>query len=199
MHRPSLSLSRKLESKSVDISTKFRIITKEECMVISKLPEAYWKKMRFCLLSIIHILGNHEKENIQCAKLLKKMKKYLQILKNISFLEWKIGFHFQVKCKESGKKHDDVSEPKGIRKKDVMKLRFLWLQLLFLVRACSEKSFERTYSPGLDLTRIRKKLTRMRDEMSEDLKILDNFYYRDNGVEYTFFIESKSGQKPDWH
>gem|GEM_PF-3915678 len=164
----------------------------------SKLPEGYWKKMRFCLLSIIHILDNHEKDNIQCAKLLKKMKKYLQILKNIPFLEWKIGFHFLVKCEESGKRKDEVSIQKGIRKKDVMKLRFLWLQLLFLVRACSEKSFERTYSPGLNLARIRKKLTRVRDEMSEDLKVLDNLHYWDNAVDYGFTIELQAGPKLDW-
>lgn len=134
----------------------------------SKLPEEYWKKMQFCVLSVIHLF------------------------------EWKIGFHSRIKCEESGKSRGATPRENGMSQKDAVKLQFFWRALLSLVRVCSEKSFERTYSPGLNLAKIRRKLIKMRDEMAEDLNVLDKLRYCDKGIEYAFSMEARSGQKSGW-
>lgn len=163
-----------------------------------KIPEQRWKEMRFFALSLMHLLGKYEEDYAVCSSFLKKMRKNLRVLNSIPHFEWKMDFHFRIKTEELKKRTKQKSAEHGMIKKDFMKLRYLWLQLLFLVRGCSEKSYERTFAPRSDLSTVRKKLVKICDQLLEGLGSLDSILYKEDGKEYNFVLEIIYARKPRW-
>lgn len=163
-----------------------------------KIPKQRWKEMRFFALSVMYVLGKYEGDYAFCADFLEKMRKNLQILKSIPHIEWKMDFHFRIKIKELKKQSGKKSSPPGMLKRDLMKLRYLWLKLLFLVRECSEESYEKTFSPRSDLSGVRKKLVKIRDQLSEGFERLDSIPCKEDGIEYNFALEITYEMKPSW-